>query len=232
MDFGKREKELEKSLEKVEERVSEDERLRALWAGIPLLAALAALVWVIRRVLLRQAEYGRAPQYPGLQTQAGEQRTALRISDDWRAPSDRRPPQVRDAPVGEVHGRKPQLAGNTMEAPAKMKAGESALARDPVDLGRKLKPASPPESRTDDLTLIEGIGPKISRVLRKAGIRTFKELGESSSLRLTQILSEAGIPLGLANPETWPEQARLAAEGRWEDFEALKAQLYRGRRKA
>lgn len=72
-------------------------------------------------------------------------------------------------------------------------------------------------STPDDLIIIEGIGPKIASVLRSAGINTFNELASTDVNRLRQILDEGGVRL--ADPETWPEQARLAARG---DQQALK----------
>lgn len=70
----------------------------------------------------------------------------------------------------------------------------------------------------DDLTLIEGIGPKINQIFHAAGIHTFADLAHSDVSRLQAVLDEA--KLRIADPTTWPEQARLAAAG---DLEALKA---------
>lgn len=86
----------------------------------------------------------------------------------------------------------------------------------------------PPPAQVDELTLIEGIGPKISGVLRAAGITTFAQLGATEVSRLTQILRE--VNLSLADPTTWPEQARLAAAGNWETLQSLQDELKGGRR--
>jgi predicted flap endonuclease-1-like 5' DNA nuclease len=80
----------------------------------------------------------------------------------------------------------------------------------------------------DDLARIEGIGPKISQLLRQAGIRTFAQLASSGVDRLQQILDQA--ELRLADPGTWPEQAKLAAASDWGALEALQEQLKGGRR--
>ena len=79
----------------------------------------------------------------------------------------------------------------------------------------------------DDLTRIEGIGPKTSGVLREAGISSFDQLSAADSSRLKQILQAAGLRLG--DPTTWPEQARLAASGDWDGLETLQGQLKGGR---
>jgi uracil permease len=82
--------------------------------------------------------------------------------------------------------------------------------------------------RLDDFQLVEGIGPKVARVLRHAGIVTFAHLAETDVAQLKQILKQAD--LGLMNPETWPEQAALAADGKWAELEDLKGKLTAGRK--
>ncbi len=83
----------------------------------------------------------------------------------------------------------------------------------------------------DDLKRIEGIGPKLSRVLQEAGIETFAQLAAASPDRLAQIL-EAADPrlLRLADPTTWPEQSALADAGEWDALGALQGSLKGGRR--
>jgi ribosomal protein L30 len=80
----------------------------------------------------------------------------------------------------------------------------------------------------DDLEVIEGIGPKIAGVLRDAGISSFAELAATDSERLAEILQDAN--LRLASPETWAEQAELAAAGDLEGLKQLQERLKGGRR--
>ncbi len=83
-------------------------------------------------------------------------------------------------------------------------------------------------SAPDDLKIIEGIGPKIEGILHEAGIFTFAELAGASVAQLEQIVrEEAGIRV--AFPDTWPEQARLAAAGSWAALEQLQEDLKGGR---
>jgi hypothetical protein len=84
---------------------------------------------------------------------------------------------------------------------------------------------TPPEP--DDLTKVEGIGPKIAATFQGAGINTFEQLAATDVERLQEILDNAGIRLG--NPATWPEQARLAAAEDWEALETLQDELQGGR---
>ncbi len=85
-----------------------------------------------------------------------------------------------------------------------------------------------PESETEDLTRIEGVGPKVAGLLDNAGINTFAALAEANIERLNEILERA--ELQFMDPSSWPEQAALAAKGDWEAFEKLTAELKGGRR--
>jgi predicted flap endonuclease-1-like 5' DNA nuclease len=77
----------------------------------------------------------------------------------------------------------------------------------------------------DDLQRIEGIGPKISGLLKADGIMTFAKLAITPTSTISAILEKAGPRYKLANPETWPEQAALAAKGEWAALEKLQDEL-------
>lgn len=81
----------------------------------------------------------------------------------------------------------------------------------------------------DDLVKLEGIGPKVARVLNEAGISTFAALADADPAHIQRILSAAGLQM--MNPEGWIEQARLAASGDWAGLEKLQSELKGGRRK-
>ena len=80
----------------------------------------------------------------------------------------------------------------------------------------------------DDLTRVEGIGPKTSGLLQEAGIFTFAQLAGRDPDALREMLREEGLPF--IDPSTWPEQAALAAVGAWDGLEALQDELSGGRR--
>ena len=84
------------------------------------------------------------------------------------------------------------------------------------------------EATPDDFQRIEGIGPKIAQVLQAAGISTYQQLAATEVSRLERILADAGLTM--ADPGTWPEQARLAAAGDWAALEKLQEELSGGRR--
>ena len=95
-------------------------------------------------------------------------------------------------------------------------------------LGKKAAPAVEAEATPDDLQRIEGIGPKIAGLLQEAGIATFAQLAATDVGRLEQTVRDAGITI--ADPSTWPEQARLASAGKWAELEVLQEELKGGRR--
>ncbi len=85
------------------------------------------------------------------------------------------------------------------------------------------------EDKEDDLKLIEGIGPKVSQILKEHGIKTFKDLSKKDPEDIKKLLESKGIR-GIVDPTTWPEQAKLAAEGKWEELKKLQTELKGGRR--
>ena len=81
----------------------------------------------------------------------------------------------------------------------------------------------------DDLKKIEGIGPKIAELFNNAGIITFADLAATSVEKLNEILEEAGPRYSIHNPSTWPEQAKLASDGKWDELAELQDKLDGGR---
>lgn len=81
----------------------------------------------------------------------------------------------------------------------------------------------------DDLKKIEGIGPKIEKLLNGGNIFSFSQLATASPERLLEILRDGGPRFQMHDPQTWPEQAALARDGRWEELEVLQEKLTGGR---
>lgn len=66
----------------------------------------------------------------------------------------------------------------------------------------------------DDLTQIEGIGPKFSRTLIAAEIKTFHQLARTTEFELRKTLKQAGFQYA-PGIDTWAQQAELAARQDW-----------------
>lgn len=110
--------------------------------------------------------------------------------------------------------------------PVGRKNGEAA----PKAKNVKSKPAKKTASKKDDLKKIEGIGPKIEKILNDKGITTFAQLSKAKKSALESVLLEAGSRFKMFDPTTWPEQAKLAAKGDMEKLSELQAKLKGGKR--
>lgn len=84
------------------------------------------------------------------------------------------------------------------------------------------------EGAQDDLTVVEGIGPKSQEALYAAGIRTYAALAQAAPDRLREILEASR--LRLLAPDTWPEQAGYLVRGDLDGLQALQESLKGGRR--
>lgn len=86
----------------------------------------------------------------------------------------------------------------------------------------------PVKKDADDLVKLEGIGPKVAKVLKEADITTFEALAHAKAADVQKILDAAGLQM--MNPEGWIEQAKLAAKNDWASLEKLQSDLKGGRK--
>jgi len=134
---------------------------------------------------------------------------------------------------------------------------QAALARDgkweelimlqkKLDTGRKNQTSSETDSKVekllvkmgilkrwkkDDLKAVEGIGPKIESLLHAGGIKTWRELSNTAVSKIQDILDKAGKRYALADPGTWPKQAGMAADEKWDELEKYQDYLNGGKEK-
>ena len=94
---------------------------------------------------------------------------------------------------------------------------------------RKTVTPKPAGNAKDNLKKIEGIGPKIEQLLNQAGIKTWSALAGSRVSVLRKILAEAGPRFRMHNPSSWARQARLAAQGKWDQLKKLQDHLKGGK---
>jgi predicted flap endonuclease-1-like 5' DNA nuclease len=80
----------------------------------------------------------------------------------------------------------------------------------------------------NDLTVIEGVGPKINALFNNAGVYTFEAVSKMSEAEMQKILDDAGPKFRLAKPGTWAKQAELAAENKWAELKTLQDNLTGG----
>ncbi|MBN1131998.1 MAG: hypothetical protein JXR52_02770 [Bacteroidales bacterium] len=83
---------------------------------------------------------------------------------------------------------------------------------------------------SDDLKIVEGIGPVIEGILKRNHIDSWQKLAESDAGKIRSILiAEGGPRYRIHDPLTWPQQAGLAFKGQWEDLKELQDGLRGGR---
>ena len=77
----------------------------------------------------------------------------------------------------------------------------------------------------DDLTKIEGVGPVIATTLANAGVTSYAALADTEVASLADMLE--GVR-GSHDPATWPQQAALARDGKWDELQELQDKLNGG----
>ena len=100
------------------------------------------------------------------------------------------------------------------EAPAKAEAKkEEAPKKEEAKAEKKTG-----NDKADDLTKIEGIGPKAAEALANAGLSTYEALSGGDPEKIKELLTEASSRLAHLDPGSWPKQAKMAAEGKWDEL--------------
>lgn len=72
--------------------------------------------------------------------------------------------------------------------------------------------------KENDLTLVEGIGPKIQELFHQHEVKTWHGLAKCSIEDCQKVLDSGGERFKIHNPGTWPKQASMAAEGKWQEL--------------
>lgn len=98
-------------------------------------------------------------------------------------------------------------------------------ANNPAGLKKKAKHPTDPTN----LKIVEGIGPKIEQLLKKGGINNWQDLAEATLERLQELLDAAGERYRIHDPNTWSNQATLAAAGKWKELDKYQDELKGGR---
>lgn len=111
-------------------------------------------------------------------------------------------------------------------APAAKAAAPAAKAA--AEVKKAPKKSSKKGPKEDDLKIIEGIGPKLESILKEGGVTDWKTMSAADPDRLREILEGAGSRFKMFNPTTWPKQAALAVEGKFDELKAYQDRLEGG----
>ncbi len=116
------------------------------------------------------------------------------------------------------------------EAEEKEKVAAKVATKAPAkEAPAKEAPAKEAPVASDDLTKIEGIGPKIAEALNKAGVSSYSALAGMDAAAVREILDKADSNFAAHDPATWPQQAGLAASGNWDELKTLQDELDGGK---
>jgi large subunit ribosomal protein L21 len=121
-------------------------------------------------------------------------------------------------------GAKKTKAAEPKKAAPKKETAPKAAA--PKKEAAPKKAAAPKTTKADDLKKVEGIGPKIAETLAAAGISTFAELAKTKSEKIAEIIADVR---GNHVTDTWPAQAKMAAEGKWDELKKWQDELDGGK---
>ncbi len=116
----------------------------------------------------------------------------------------------------------------TAEAPSTISEEKPKAKAEPAKAEKVAAKVETEVAEADDLKKIEGIGPKIAEIFNESGINTYAELADASEEKLKEILADAGSRYASKNPSTWPQQAKLAADGNWDELKELQDHLKGG----
>ncbi|MCB0582626.1 MAG: DUF697 domain-containing protein [Phaeodactylibacter sp.] len=104
-----------------------------------------------------------------------------------------------------------------------------ALYAEIIALSKEVAAMQQPKIDVGDLQIVEGIGPKVEAALKAAGITDLMHLASAKPENLKAILDNAEGNFNLANPDSWPRQARLAVTGDRKALKELQDKLVGGR---
>jgi predicted flap endonuclease-1-like 5' DNA nuclease len=145
-----------------------------------------------------------------------------------------------DAPAEQVEPQPEasESAYAAVEQPAYAQVPEARVPDETIEPAAQSEPQASdapaaqaeaqPAQAPDNLTIIEGIGPKISAALIAAGVDTFAKLAAMQPEEIERIVRSAGVRM-VGKAETWAKQAALAAEGKFDELKAYQRTLTAGR---
>jgi len=117
-------------------------------------------------------------------------------------------------------------------AKAKSTGKQKVKPEPEIKVKAKAKKISPATAvKQDNLKIIEGVGPKLEQILKDAGLNSLSDIANAEVQSLKSILEAAGSRYKMFNPETWPQQAKLAVDGKMDELKELKNSLSGGVKK-
>jgi large subunit ribosomal protein L27 len=137
----------------------------------------------------------------------------------------------QDAIPGKSNGGVQAAPAAVAEAPAPVAPKAAPAPKKPAEpkAEKPAKAKAAASGEKDNLTRIEGIGPKVQAALNDAGVTTFAQLAKLSGEELTQIVKVDHNVRIVGDAATWPKQAQYLVDGDEEGLKAYQDRLVGGR---
>ena len=181
------------------------------------------LGWLLRSTsALRQVSRARRQERSAVQGEVDDLRTRAASEEELRLERNRlrHDNELLREQLASTGLGVDSVAGSAIEGGAPNAEATADDSLPPADLeeggrliGRRLS--------TDDLQVINGIGPVIEGLLNGIGISTWSDLAAVDVEAVRSMLADAGSRFARHDPSTWPLQARLLERGEWDAFLAL-----------
>ncbi len=128
-------------------------------------------------------------------------------------------PKLKPTPE-TVETKAPPVLQKATEVEVDVKATKKAVEKEEKAEPKKetKKATKGKKSALDDLTKIEGVGPKAAEALSNAGMESFAKLAKGDAEKIKEVLTEASSRMAHLDPTSWPKQAKMAADGKWDEL--------------
>ena len=130
--------------------------------------------------------------------------------------------KIEEVPVVAAGKEEPKPTPETVETKAPPVVAKATANEIEADVSKeamkKEAPKKVKKDKGDDLTKIEGAGPKAAEALVNAGLDTFEKVAKAKADAIKEILTEASSRMAHLDPTSWPKQAKMAAEGKWDEL--------------
>lgn len=128
-------------------------------------------------------------------------------------------PKLKPTPE-TVETEAPPVLQKATEVEVDVKETKKAVEKEEKAEPKKEAKKATKEKKTssDDLTKIEGIGPKAAEALSNAGMESFAKLAKGDAEKIKEVLTEASSRMAHLDPTSWPKQAKMAADGKWDEL--------------
>ncbi|MBT8315477.1 MAG: 30S ribosomal protein S2 [Maribacter sp.] len=132
------------------------------------------------------------------------------------APKARKEEAPKDEAPKEVAPKEEVATPEVVEEKEEEKV-EEVKVEAPKEAAPKKTPKASAD-KADNLTKIEGIGPKAAEALVNADMDTYAKLAKGKADEIKEILTAASSRMAHLDPTSWPKQAKMAAEGKWDEL--------------